>query len=277
MLGTMDTIRWAIIGTGHMARTMARELLALGDAGVELVAVGSRRVETARTFATEYGIPHAWGDYESVAGDAAVDAIYIATPHVLHHDTALASLRGNKAVLCEKPFTLNAREAAFVIAEARHRQVFAMEAMWTRFLPAVAAVRDLLQAGTLGRVQMIVGGGAFVPDKAPGHYLFDRQLGGGALLDAGVYLVSMASMILGKPRRVLASSQVGPGSGVDEQDAIVLEHADGGTALLYVSLRTRRAPDLEDPLRAWPHLYRSADLQAGGLHAVDTGSRGDPT
>jgi predicted dehydrogenase len=212
---------------------------------VALVAVGSRDPVKAQAFAAEHGIPHAWGDYEAVASDAEVDVIYIATPHVLHHDNMLASLRGNKAVLCEKPFTLNAREAAAVAAEARSRQVFAMEAMWTRFLPAITALRELLHSGTIGRVQMIVGGGAFVPAKAPGHYLLDRRLGGGALLDAGVYLVSMASMILGTPGRILAAGAIGQQSGVDEQDAIVLQHPEGASALLYVSLRTRRAPDLE--------------------------------
>jgi predicted dehydrogenase len=119
-----------------------------------------------------------------------------------------------------------------------------MEAMWTRFLPAVSAVRDLLKSGAIGRVQMIVGGGAFIPDFGPEHYLLNKELGGGVLLDAGVYLVSMASMILGTPTRIQSSGIIGR-FGVDEQDAILLEHADGSTALLYVSLHARRSPDLE--------------------------------
>jgi predicted dehydrogenase len=156
----------------------------------------------------------------------------------------LACLQGGKAVLCEKPFTLNAHEAERVIAAARSRRVFVMEALWTRFLPAVVALREMIVAGAIGRVQMLIGGGAFVPDFGPEHYLLDKRLGGGVLLDAGVYLVSMASMILGAPSRILASGSLGR-HGIDEQDAIVLEHPDGSSALLYVSLRARRSPDLE--------------------------------
>ena len=173
-----------------------------------------------------------------------VDVVSIATPHTLHYENALSCLRAGKAVLCEKPFTINAREARELVDEARSRNLFLMEAMWTRFLPAIAALRDLLASGAIGRVRMLVGGGAFVPDSAARPYVLNKDLGGGALLDAGVYLVSMASMILGPPSGVKASGCIGP-SGVDEQDAIVLDHPDGAMALLYISLRTRRPPDLQ--------------------------------
>jgi predicted dehydrogenase len=156
----------------------------------------------------------------------------------------LACLRGGKAVLCEKPFTINAGQALQVINESRSAGRFVMEAMWTRFVPAVVALREQLASGAIGRVRMIVGGGAFVPDPAGHPYILNKQLGGGALLDAGVYLVSIASMILGTPSRIQASGVIGE-HGVDEQEAIVLDHADGATALLYLSLRSRRSPDLE--------------------------------
>ena len=240
----MDNVRWGILGTGRMAARMARELVAMRSEGVALVAVASRSIQAAKAFATQHGIRKAWGDYASLTTDPEVDVIYVATPHSLHQQNMLSCLEGTKAVLCEKPFTIDARQAQAVIESARAKNLFLMEAMWTRFLPAVVALRDLLRSATIGQVQMIVGGGAFVPDATTAPYLLDKALGGGALLDAGVYLVSMASMLLGKPSRIYASGIIGP-SGVDEQDAIILDHPIGATALLYISLRTRRAPDLE--------------------------------
>lgn len=227
-----------------MASVMARELQDMRCEGVELVAVGSRNAHNALAFAQRYGIRKSWGSYAKLATDPEIDAVYVATPHSMHHANSLACLRGAKAVLCEKPFTINAREAAELIDEARARKLFLMEAMWTRFLPAVVALRDLLGSGVIGRVKLIVGGGAFIPNPATEHYLLDKALGGGALLDAGVYLVSIASMILGTPCRIQAMGLIGE-LGVDEQDAIVLQQRDGSTALLYVSLLARRAPDLE--------------------------------
>jgi predicted dehydrogenase len=116
--------------------------------------------------------------------------------------------------------------------------------MWTRFLPSLVALRRMLRDGAIGRVDTIVGGGAFIPSVPPGHYLYEAALGGGVLLDAGVYLISLASMMLGPPTRVLASGLLGA-SGIDERTSVLLEHADGSVAQLYVSLRSRRSPDLE--------------------------------
>jgi predicted dehydrogenase len=147
-------------------------------------------------------------------------------------------------VLCEKPFTLNAGQAAAVIAEARRKRLFVMEAMWTRFLPAIEALRGLLAEDAIGQVCLLIGGGAFIPERTAGHYLFERSLGGGVLLDAGVYLVSMASMILGSPVQVRATALHGD-TGVDEQTTMLLGQTDGSSAVLYVSLRARRSPDLE--------------------------------
>lgn len=240
----MRKLRWGLMGTGRMAATIAAELVTMGGEGMELVAVASRSAEKAKAFAERHGIHRFWGSYGELARDRDVDVVYVATPHSLHAENMLACVRGGKAVLCEKPFTINAREAREVIDEARRQGVFVMEAMWTRFLPAVVALREWLARGEIGPVQMLIGGGAFIPERNTGHYLWNKALGGGALLDAGVYLVSMASMILGTPTRVHASGVIGS-SGIDEQDAMVFEHAGGATAVLYVSLRTRRAPDLE--------------------------------
>ena len=237
-------VRWGVCGTGRMAATIAEELLNLGTAGAELHAVGSRNRGSAAAFAQRFGIPRAHGSYADLARDTQVDVVYIATPPALHAENALACIARGKAVLCEKPFALNAREAMEMVRAARAQRVFLMEAMWTRFLPAIAAVRSIVAGRTLGRLRLVTGGGGFIPAFDPQAPLFNPYLGGGVLLDAGVYLVSLASMLLGPPSVVLAQGELGR-SGVDEQEAILLRCADGAQAALYVSLQARRAPDLE--------------------------------
>ncbi len=227
-----------------MAATIAAELRGLAGAGAELHAVGSRTRAAAREFAHRFGIARAHASYADLARDDEVDVVYIATPPALHAENALACIARGKAVLCEKPFALNAREATGMVRTARAQRVFLMEAMWTRFLPAMAAVRSIIAAGTLGKLRLVTGGGGFVPAFDPKSPLFDPNLGGGVLLDAGVYLVSLASMLLGPPAAVLAQGQLGA-SGVDEQETILLRAADGAQAALYVSLQARRPPDLE--------------------------------
>jgi predicted dehydrogenase len=186
----------------------------------------------------------AHASYTELARDGSVDIIYIATPPAEHHAHIALCLQNGKSVLCEKPFTTDAGQAHEVIELARDRGLFLMEAMWTRFLPACAALRRLIGNGAIGRPQLLIGGGAFVPAYDPDHYLFSPRLGGGVLLDAGVYLISLASMLLGPIRRVHASGDLGV-HGVDEHDCFILDHDGGARALLYVSLRARRAPDLE--------------------------------
>jgi len=269
----MDTVRWGIVGTGRMARTMADEIGRLGDQGHALAAVASRRIERAREFAASRKACAVYDNVRGLAADTSVDAVYIATPPSEHAAAMLECVTANKAVLCEKPFTLDADEAAQIAAEAKRREVFVMEAMWTRFLPAVERLRAIIASGELGHIRLVIGGGAFVPGYDPGNYLFDPTLGGGALLDAGVYLVSMASMILGTPQRVLATGAIGR-TGIDEQDVIVLEHGEA-SATLYISMRTRRAPDFEilgehGRVRLEPPMYRPTALSVwdanGALH-----------
>jgi len=237
-------IRWGICGTGKMASTIAAELAALQDVGAQLCAVGSRNVEAARKFAKRHGIERAHGSYADLARDPEIDVVYIATPPSLHCENTLACIESRKAVLCEKPFALNAAETLQMIRAARERGVFLMEAMWTRFLPAIAAARALVAGGSLGPIRLVSGGGAFIPEFDPSAALFNRDLGGGVLLDAGVYLVSLASMLLGTPSEVVARGNLGR-SGVDEQEAVLLQQPDGAQALLYISLATRRLPDME--------------------------------
>lgn len=240
----MQPLRWGVIGTGRMAAALADEFKAMPRAEAVLGAVASRDRNKAESFAHRHGLSRSYDDYRTLLQDPEVDAVYIATPHTEHQDCMLAAIHAGKTVLCEKPFTINAVQARRVRDAARNAGVFAMEAMWSRFLPAIVAARELVAAGRIGQVQMITGGGAFVPDRQSDHYLLDRLRGGGVLLDAGVYLISLTSMLLGTPTRIQSSGRLG-GSGVDEQVAILLDHADGANACLYVSLHARRAPDLE--------------------------------
>ena len=240
----MNPLRFGIIGTGHMADTFAAELRSLKDFGIVAAAVGSRHRATAEAFASRHGIERAFGSYAELAADPSIDVAYIATPHSFHEAHTVQCLQSGKHVLCEKPFAINAAQADRMIGCARAHGKFLMEAMWTRFLPAMAALREHIARGALGRIQLIVGGGAFVPSPQPDQYLLQPLLGGGVLLDAGVYFISIVTALVGSALRVRATGVIGP-SGVDEQDVWLTEHADGAQAVCYVSLRTRRAPDLE--------------------------------
>lgn len=234
-------VRWGILGTGRMARAFATDVALLPDAAV--TAVGSRNMASATRFGEEFEIPLRLDSYAALAASDQVDAVYIATPHSLHCDNAILCMQAGKHVLCEKPFALSAAQARRMIEASRNHGVFLMEAMWTRFVPAVARLRQLLAEQKIGPVQLLLAGGGFIPEYDPDFYLFRRDLGGGVLLDAGVYLVSMASMVLGRPDRVAALGGLTDG-GIDDHDGIVLSHTAGPLAMLHVSLRTRASPDL---------------------------------
>jgi predicted dehydrogenase len=240
----MQPLRWGIVGTGHMAEAIATELRAHRSQGHDLTAVVSRTSERGADFRARHGIGTHCPSVGALASRPDVDIVYIASPHTLHAEQAVTCLRAGKAVLCEKPFATNLSEANRVAAAWQQGSAFLMEAMWTRFLPAIDALRAELAAERIGRVQLLVGGGAFLPSLPATHYLTDLQRAGGVLLDAGVYLVALASMIMGAPSNVLASAALGT-TGVDEQDAAILEYPSGARALLYVSMRARRPPDLE--------------------------------
>ena len=231
----MQPIRWGILGTGAIAQKFAAGLAELGDA--ELAAVGSRSAAGAAEFAAAHGGPRAHGSYAALAADPAVDVVYIATPHSLHHEHALLCLAAGKAVLCEKPFTINAREAAAVIAAAQRSQRFLMEAMWTRFLPAHVRCRALVDSGALGELRLVQADFGFHAAFDPASRLFDPALGGGALLDVGVYPVALAQQLLGPPTAVAALGEL-TSTGVDGQTAILLQHAGGALAQLSAAITT---------------------------------------
>ena len=203
----MTNIRWGIIGTGNIAKQFARGLRVLPDA--ELVAVGSRSQASADAFGEEFGVPRRHASYADLAADSDVDAVYVATPHGSHMDNSLLCLEGGKAVLCEKPFAVNAAQAERMVREARSRGLFLMEAMWTRYFPLMDRVRALISEGTLGEVRQVHADFGYRAEVDPDYWLFDLHQGGGALLDVGIYPVSLASMLLGAPESVSGPCALG--------------------------------------------------------------------
>jgi predicted dehydrogenase len=240
-----DTVRWGILGTGGIARAFA---LGLKHApGAVLAAVGSRTLESAQTFARELGtggtIAAACGSYQELADAPGIDIIYIATPHPMHAQNALLALRGGKAVLCEKPFTMNRREAGEVVALARAQKRFLMEAMWTRFLPALAEVKRIMASGEIGTVTQVHADFGFSATTDPEHRVNKRELGGGALLDIGIYPLSIACALLGKVDTVQAQAIMGE-TGVDATTAFTMKHAGGTLSVCSCSIRARSASEL---------------------------------
>jgi Predicted dehydrogenases and related proteins len=226
------TVRWAIAGPGRIAATIAEEFVHVPDA--ELVAVGSRSGGRARAFADRFGIAQAYGDYDDLFA-ADVDAVYLATPHGQHTELALAAIEAGKAVLVEKAFTTSVDDTAAIIAAATQRGVFVMEAMWTRFLPAVAKLRELVADGSLGELRASYGDLLAFREFDPNDRLFSPTLGGGAIFDLGVYCLSFVQHFLGTPATVHA---VGGrfGNGVDSGAGILLGWPDGRYASQVVDL-----------------------------------------
>ena len=226
-------IRWGILGTGKIACQLTATLNTMPDARV--VAVGSRSADTASAFADKFHIPHRHASYAALAQDEEVDIVYVATPHTEHAANTLLCLAAGKPVLCEKPFTINAREAETVIRAARERGLFLMEAMCTRFIPVVREAVRLIAEGAIGDVKMVQGDFGFRTDFSTEHRLLNPKLGGGALLDVGIYPVSIASFFLG-PIVDVAAVAVLSDTGVDRQTAVSLRHQNGGVAMAYTSI-----------------------------------------
>jgi predicted dehydrogenase len=229
-------LRWGVLGTGGIAKTFVHDLR-LTDSGV-VSAVGSRSQSSAERFGDEFGIVGRHASYESLVADPNVDAVYVATPHPMHRDNAILALLAGKPVLVEKPFAMSAAEAREIVETARAQALFAMEAMWTRFLPHVAVIRDWIARGLLGDLVTVTAdhGQWFAEDAE--FRLFAPELGGGALLDLGVYPVSFASMILGTPSRIVSISDPAF-TGVDAQTSMVFGYQSGAQAVLTCTLRAK--------------------------------------
>jgi predicted dehydrogenase len=231
-------VRWGIAATGGIAHDFALALARVADA--ELVAVASRTAAAATAFADAHGIPHRHATYEAMAADDDVDVVYVGTPHSRHCSDTLLYLSAGKHVLCEKPLALNHAQAARMADAARSAGRFLMEAIWSRFLPAHVELRRLVADGAVGDVRLVDASFGFAAPVVPDHRLFDLALGGGALLDVGLYPVQLAHMLLGPPAEVRAVAQLGT-SGVDEQSAVLLQYADGPLAVALASITTAYA------------------------------------
>lgn len=227
-------IRWGVVGPGRIAERVVEDFAVVD--GARAVAVASRSLDRAEGFAARHGLDRAYGSYAEILADPDVDVLYVATPHPQHHAIALGALRAGKALLIEKAFTATTPGAAEIVDVARETGVFVMEAMWTRFQPAVVALRDLVADGAIGEIRSVQADLGVAREYVPADRLFDLALGGGALLDLGVYVVSFAQMLLGTPERVVAAGSLFP-SGVDAEAALLLDHGDGRTSTLTTSLR----------------------------------------
>lgn len=225
----METIRWGILSTGNIAHSFATGLQSVPDG--ELVAVGSRSQESADTFAAEFDIPNAYGSYQDLANAPDIDVVYIGTPHVFHAENTIMCLKAGKHVICEKPFTINAAEAQACIDLAREKKLFLMEAVWMRFIPAILELQTWIKEGKIGEIQLVQADFSFYIPYMPEHRLFNKALGGGALLDVGIYPVSFTTMLLGLPDSVHSHARMSA-SGVDEQSTYFFTYENGASALL---------------------------------------------
>jgi predicted dehydrogenase len=249
------SINWALVGTGWITDSF---LEGLREAGGNAAAVVSRSAEKAQGYARDKGIAKAFGSYARMLEDPEIEAVYIGTPHTSHMEQTVRALKAGKAVLCEKPFALNAGEAGEMVRTARENGVFLMEAMWTRFLPAVCRVRQWLSQGLIGEARMVQANFGFRADVAPQHRLLNPALGGGALLDVGVYTLSFASMVFSgrKPEAVTSRLVMGE-TGVDEEAVAVVSYGGSRLAVACAAVRTTLTND------AW--IYGSK----GKIHVPD--------
>jgi len=229
-----DKIRWGIIGPGSIANRLADGVRALDDA--EVLGVASRDLARANAFADKWSIERRYAGYEAMVADPDIDIVYVATPHPFHAPHSILALEAGKAVMCEKPFTVNAAEARRVVAAARAKGVFLMEGMWSRFFPVMARIRERIAEGVIGDVLLVQADFGFRAGFNAESRLFDPALGGGGLLDVGVYPISLASMILGRADRVTGLAVLGQ-TGVDESAVISLGYPGGGLASLSTGVR----------------------------------------
>lgn len=229
-------IKWGILSTGHISNKFAKALAILPQA--ELVAVASRNIDTANKFAEEYNIPKAYATYQELANDPDIDAIYIGTPHSFHLENSVMCMRQGKAILCEKAFTINAEEAKKMVQVAREENVFLMEAMIPRHVPLLKKVLQWIKNGRIGEVRMVKASRCARGIFHPGARQLNPDLGGGSLLDVGVYVISFASQIFGKaPTEVMGMCHIGD-LGSDEQGVAILKYDNGEIADLSFALQT---------------------------------------
>lgn len=239
-------INWGIVGTGHIANKFAKAVTKVEDSN--LLAVASRTLDKAKEFGTEYGAKKFYGSYEEMAADPEIDAVYISTPNTMHMENTLLFLKNKKAVLCEKPIAMNSEETKKMIDCARENGVFLMEAMWTRFLPVLKMAKEAVINGVIGDVKCVTANfGYALPEGYPDTgRLIGKELGGGALLDIGIYPLSFANWIMGKPKKI-QSMIVNYHTGVDLTTAMQLMYEHGEMAILFCTF----SADIETAARIY--------------------------
>lgn len=228
----IQKIKWGIIGLGNIANQFAADLQLLEDA--ELVAVASRNSDNANAFAQKYNCSKAYDSYDALFADKNVDIIYIATPHNSHDELSIKALENGKHVLCEKPMALSYKDAVRMIEASKKHNKFFMEAFWTRFIPSVQDVLAKVKNGEIGEVKYLKADFNFIGNETPGSRLFDKQSGGGALFDVGVYPLFLSYIMCGIPKETFAKS-IFHENGIDLQTSIILEF-ENAQAILHTSI-----------------------------------------
>lgn len=238
----MKKIRWGILGTGSIAHKFASDLKFVENA--ELVAIGSRSVENAKVFGEKFEVPVSFGSYEELAKCDEIDIVYIATPNNFHHPNTLLCLNNGKAVLCEKPFALNAKQATEMINLAHRKNLFLMDALWTKFLPHYRKMIEIVKSGSLGDIKVVLANFGFQANAEPHSRLLNPELGGGSLMDIGIYNVFTALDILGKPDEINVSIN-STEQGIDEQCAVIFRYSNGAMASLFSSISVNLGTEVE--------------------------------
>jgi predicted dehydrogenase len=225
-------IKWGILGPGWIAHKFAEGLKVVGDC--EIYAVGSRSIDNAKKFAQEYGAPKAYGSYEELAKDPDVDVIYVATPHNLHYENTIMCLENGKNVLCEKPFGVNGKEVRGMIEKAKEKDLFLMEAMWSKFLPHIIKAKGIINSGEIGKVKLLTASFSVKSNAGLEHRSFNKDLCGGALLDIGIYNVFLSLFLLGKPKYVKSMASIGV-TDVDFSISSLFKYDDEVLSVMYSS------------------------------------------
>lgn len=230
-----DKVRWAILGTGDIAGQFAGDLRHVKDA--ELWAVGSRSLDRAEAFGDRFSVPKRYGSYEETVADPSVNIVYVATPHPRHRDDSLLAINSGKGVLCEKPFAINAQQALEMCEAATEQGVLLMEARVSHFFPAMSRVRALLAEDAVGAVRLVKADFCFRREWDPEHRLFSMEMGGGALLDVGIYGVALAQMALRREPESILSTVEKASTGVDVQSTLLFEYGGGTAAVVTCGSR----------------------------------------
>jgi len=238
----MQTIRWGILGCGKIARKFASDLKLVNNA--ELIAVAAREQSTADAFAKDFPAKYKHNSYQALVENAEVDVIYVATPHGLHYEHVMLCLQHKKNVLCEKAFAINYKQASEMIAFAKKQNVFLMEALWSKFLPHYQTMMEMLNTKKLGDIKSVLINFGFIPQEPIAPRIYDPKLGGGSLLDIGIYNVFFALSILGKPDEIEAS-MTSSHTNVDEQCAILFKYKNGAFAQLFSTFASNLATEVD--------------------------------